>query len=67
MSAVHAYKNHKVAFLTQHGKQMLLREPLETALGCELVHTDGYDTDLLGTFTRDQIRPSSQIEAEKKP
>ncbi len=66
MAGVHAYKNHKVAFLTQHGKQMLLREPLETALGCELVHTDGYDTDLLGTFTRDQIRPSSQIEAARK-
>lgn len=66
MSAVHLYKNHKVAFLTQHGKQTLLRGPLETALGCELVHTDGYDTDLLGTFTRDKTRPCSQFDAAKK-
>jgi hypothetical protein len=66
MSAVHLYKNHKVAFLTQHGKQALLRGPLETALGCELVHTDAYDTDLLGTFTRDQIRPGSQVEAARQ-
>ena len=66
MSAVHLYKHHKVAFLTQHGKQTLLRGSLETALGCELVHTDGYDTDLLGTFTRDQSRPCSQIEAARQ-
>ena len=66
MSAVHLYKNHKVAFLTQHGKQTLLRGPLESALGCELVHTDGYDTDLLGTFTRDKTRPCSQFDAAKK-
>jgi hypothetical protein len=66
MSAVHLYKTHKVAFLTQHGKQALLRGPLETALGCELVHTDAYDTDLLGTFTRDQIRPGSQVEAARQ-
>lgn len=66
MSAVHLYKTHKVAFLTQHGKQTLLRGPLETALGCELVHTDAYDTDLLGTFTRDQIRPGSQVEAARQ-
>jgi hypothetical protein len=66
MSAVQLYKKQKIAFLTQHGKQMLLKVPLESALGCELVHTDGYDTDLLGTFTRDQIRSGSQLDAARK-
>ncbi|WP_310628315.1 hypothetical protein [Limnohabitans sp.] len=66
MSAANLYKTLEVAFLTQHGKQTLRRAPLEAALGCQLVHTNSYDTDLLGTFTRDQIRPCSQIEAARK-
>lgn len=60
------YQHVKVAFLTQHGKQALLREPLETALGCHIAHTDAYDTDSLGTFTRDQIRSCSQLDAARK-
>ncbi|WP_310611629.1 DUF6671 family protein [Limnohabitans sp.] len=66
MSSTNVYKNNKVAFLTKHGKEALLRAPIETALGCQLIHTDAYDTDLLGTFTRDQIRLCSQLEAAKK-
>ncbi len=66
MSAVQLYKKQKIAFVTQHGKQTLLKAPLETALGCELIHTDGFDTDLLGTFTRDQMRSGSQLDAARK-
>ena len=66
MSARDLYQHHKVAFLTQHGKQTLLKSAFETALGCEILHTDAYDTDLLGTFTRDQIRPGSQLDAARK-
>lgn len=60
------YLGHKVAFLTQHGKQDLIRAPLEAALGCHIVHTAGYDTDQLGTFTRDVDRPGSQLEAARR-
>ena len=63
MSARDLYQHRKVAFLTQHGKQTLLKSAFESALGCEILHTDAYDTDLLGTFTRDQIRPGSQLDA----
>lgn len=66
MSVNNLYQHVKVAFLTQHGKQALLREPLENALGCHIAHTDAYDTDSLGTFTRDQIRSGSQLEAARK-
>ena len=52
--------------MTQHGKQDLVREPLEAALGCHLVHTDGYDTDQLGTFTRELTRAGSQLDAARK-
>ena len=60
------YEGCPIAFLTQHGKQDLVREPLEAALGCHLVHTDGYDTDQLGTFTRELTRAGSQLDAARK-
>ena len=60
------YQGRQVAFLTQHGKQNLVLAPLEAALGCQLVHTDGYDTDQLGTFTRDVARFGSQIDAARR-
>ena len=66
MSARNFYRDQPVSLLTQHGKQTLLKGPLEEALGCQLIHTDAYDTDLLGTFTRDHIRPGSQLEAAQK-
>jgi hypothetical protein len=60
------YRGQQVAFLTQHGKQDLLRGPLESALGCRLLHTDAWDTDQLGTFTRDQSRPCSPMDAARR-
>jgi len=60
------YLARRVAFLTQHGKQDLVKAPLESALGCELVHTDAYDTDQLGTFTREIARPGSQLDAARR-
>lgn len=60
------YHGQPVAFLTQHGKQDLLREPLESALGCRLLHTDAWDTDQLGTFTRDTSRPGSPMDAARQ-
>jgi hypothetical protein len=61
-----AYLARRVAFLTQHGKQDLVKAPLESALGCELVHTDAYDTDQLGTYTREIARPGSQRDAARR-
>jgi hypothetical protein len=60
------YLARRVAFLTQHGKQDLVKAPLESALGCELVHTDAYDTDQLGTYTREIARPGSQLDAARR-
>lgn len=60
------YKGRLVSFLTQHGKQDLVRPSLEAALGCRLVHTVSYDTDRLGTFTRNVPLQGSQIDAARK-
>ena len=56
-----SFREQTVAFLTQHGKDTLLQPIFLEKLGCELVQATGYDTDLLGTFTRDVQRPGSQL------
>ena len=59
------YQGSQVAFLTQHGKEDLVRDRLEQALGCQLVHTAAFDTDQLGTFTQEVARQGSQLEAAR--
>lgn len=60
------YDGVAVAFLTRHGKQHQVRDPLERALGCRIIHTDGYDTDLLGSFTGEVARPGTALEAARR-
>ncbi len=60
------YAGAEIALLTQHGKQRVIAPALEDALGCRVRHVDGYDTDLLGTFTRDIPRFGTQAEAARK-
>lgn len=59
------YSGQRVALLTQHGKQVPLGEALYLSLGCQLEHVRGYDTDQLGTFTRDIARSGNQLEAAR--
>lgn len=60
------YQGQRVALLTLHGKQHLMQPLLQDALGCQLVHTDGFDTDQLGSFTRDIARLDSQLDTARK-
>lgn len=60
------YAGERTALLTQHGKERVVAPPLESALGCKVEHVTGYDTDLLGTFTRDIPRAGTQLEAARK-
>lgn len=53
----------KIGFLTQHGKERLLADRFREALGADLVRVTGFDTDELGTFTRERPRPGTQFEA----
>jgi hypothetical protein len=59
------YSGQRVALLTQHGKEAPLAEILNYSLGCQLEHVTGYDTDQLGTFTRDIARSGSQLDAAR--
>lgn len=60
------YAGQRVAFLTQHGKERVIAPLLKSALGCQVVRVAGYDTDLLGTFTRDIPRAGTQLETARR-
>lgn len=60
------YAGRRVAFLTQHGKERVVAPVISAALGCRVEHVTGYDTDQLGTFTRDIPRAGTQLEAARR-
>ena len=63
---VAVYVGQRIALLTQHGKERVIAPVLEPALGCRVERVAGYDTDLLGTFTRDIPRAGTELEAARK-
>jgi len=60
------HAGQRIALLTQHGKEAVIAPVLEPALGCVVVHVSSFDTDRLGTFTRDVPRPGGQLEAARR-
>jgi len=60
------YRDQQVALLTQHGKEKVIAQVLAKLLGCRVEKVEGFDTDLLGTFTRDIARNGSQLDAARK-
>lgn len=60
------YLGRKVALLTQHGKERVIAPVLEPGLGCVIEHVTGFDTDQLGTFTRETPRPGTQLDALRR-
>jgi hypothetical protein len=55
----------RIAFLTQHGKERAVAPVLESALGCQIERVTGYDTDQLGTFTREIPRAGTQLDTAR--
>ena len=66
MSELSRYAGRKVALLTQHGKERVIAPVLEPGLGCSVELVSGFDTDLLGTFTRERPRVGTQLEAARR-
>ncbi len=60
------YAGRPIALLTRHGKERVIAPALEPALGCRVELVTGYDTDRLGTFTREIPRAGSQLEAARR-
>ena len=65
-STPYDYRDQSVALLTQHGKEDVIAPVLAEQVGCRVEKVKGFDTDLLGTFTRDIAREGSQLDAARK-
>lgn len=57
--------NRKVVLLTKHGKEIAIQQLLEKETGCELIVESRFDTDKLGTFSREIERPKSQVDTAR--
>lgn len=56
----------RITFLTQHGKESVVAPVLESKFPWRVELVGGFDTDSLGTFSRDVARPGTQIEAARR-
>jgi len=65
-SAEQLYRGARIALLTQHGKERVLAPVFASGLGARLVVAEGFDTDALGTFTREVDRAGTQLEAARR-
>ena len=59
-------ENKAVVFLTKHGKEQVVRPLMERETGCRLITENRFDTDRLGTFTRDVRRVGTPMETARK-
>jgi hypothetical protein len=60
------YRAERIALLTQHGKERVIAPRFRESLGARVERVAGYDTDRLGTFTREIPRLGTQLEAARK-
>lgn len=59
------YAGLTFGILTQHGKEHVLEPIFRAGLGARVVRVEGFDTDLLGTFTGERPRVGTQREAAR--
>lgn len=59
------YDQREIVFLTKHRKDEVIRPILENETGCRLIVENRFDTDQLGTFTREIKRPKSQLDTAR--
>lgn len=59
------YGKQRVVLLTQHGKEKVLAPLFRAHLGADLEVIRTFDTDTLGTFTRDVARAGTQRDAAR--
>lgn len=60
---VRPYAGRRMALLTQHGKEALIAPVLAATIDARVERVGGFDTDRLGTFTREIPRAGLQREA----
>jgi hypothetical protein len=66
MTAPDNYTKACFALLTKHGKERAIAPRFAAKLGAMVTVTDAFDTDTLGTFTREIPRFGNQLDAARK-
>jgi len=60
------YTGASFALLTKHGKERAIAPRFAETLGAQIAVIDNFDTDTLGTFTREIPRFGSQLDAARR-
>ncbi|MCD5407529.1 MAG: hypothetical protein LRZ99_07550 [Desulfotomaculum sp.] len=55
------FQGRRAVLLTKHHKEQVIKPIFEKATGCRVLVDTSFDTDKLGTFTRETDRPGSQL------
>lgn len=61
----YSFRHSKIALLTKHKKEIEIITLVKNYLGTDIELFDSYDTDELGTFTREKKRSQSQLETAR--
>lgn len=61
----YSFRHSKIALLTKHKKEIEIIPLIKNYLGTEIEVFDCFDTDELGTFTREKKRNQSQLETAR--
>ncbi len=60
------YLGMRLSLVTQHGKERIMAPLFAECFGAKLERATGFDTDSLGTFTREIERQGDQLEAARR-
>ena len=60
------YQGESISLLTKHHKEKVIGPLFSKTLKADLITIDSYDTDQLGTFTREISRQGSQLDAARR-
>lgn len=59
------FEGRNIVLHTKHQKERVIRSILEDKLGCRIHIENRFDTDKLGTFSREIKRPKSQLDTAR--
>jgi len=65
-TSIEILAGERIALLTQHGKESVIAPRFLEALNAHVERVAGFDTDQLGTFTREVARAGNQLEAARQ-
>lgn len=60
------FEGRKLALLTKHNKEKVVQPIFEVETGCDFIVENEFDTDTLGTFSREITREKSQLETARE-